>query len=75
MRRNLPPVLSAASVPRVMLVGQVPGKSELADRRPFTDRAGKTLFRWLERAGVDEATARTNIYIAAMAGRRDRRMA
>ena len=49
-----------------MLVGQAPGKVEAVGGRPFAGRAGKTLFRWLERAGIDEATARQRIYIAAV---------
>jgi uracil-DNA glycosylase len=49
-----------------MLVGQAPGKVEAEGGRPFSGRAGKTLFRWLDRAGLDEATARATIYIAAM---------
>jgi uracil-DNA glycosylase len=49
-----------------MLIGQAPGQVELGDRRPFAGRAGRTLFRWLERAGIDEAAARDAIYIAAI---------
>jgi uracil-DNA glycosylase len=49
-----------------MLVGQAPGQVEAAGGRPFAGRAGKTLFRWLERAGVDEATFRERVYIAAV---------
>jgi uracil-DNA glycosylase len=60
------PILSAARTPRVMLVGQAPGQVEMGDRRPFAGRAGRTLFRWLERTGIDEATARQAIYIAAI---------
>ena len=60
------PVLSDARAPRVMLVGQAPGKSEATDRRPFTGRAGRTLFRWLARAGIGEAVAREEIYFAAV---------
>jgi uracil-DNA glycosylase len=60
------PILSEARRPRAMLVGQAPGKSELTDRRAFTGRAGRTLFRWLERAGLDEATFRREVYIAAI---------
>jgi uracil-DNA glycosylase len=60
------PILSEARTPRVMLVGQAPGKAELGQHRPFAGRAGKTLFRWLERAGVDEATFRERVYIAAI---------
>jgi uracil-DNA glycosylase len=60
------PILSEARRPRVMLVGQAPGKSELEDRRAFTGRAGRTLFRWLEHAGLDERTFREDVYIAAI---------
>jgi uracil-DNA glycosylase len=60
------PVVSGAHSPRVMLVGQAPGQTEATNRRPFAGRAGKTLFKWIERAGLDEATAREHIYIAAV---------
>lgn len=60
------PVVAYAREPRVMLVGQAPGQTEAVNRRPFSGRAGKTLFRWLERAGVDEELARDRIYISAV---------
>jgi uracil-DNA glycosylase len=60
------PIVSRAVSPSVMLVGQAPGKVEAAGGKPFAGRAGKTLFRWLERAGADEETARSRIYIAAV---------
>jgi uracil-DNA glycosylase len=60
------PIVSIAASPKVMLVGQAPGQVEAAGGRPFAGRAGKTLFRWLERAGIDEDTARRRIYIAAV---------
>ena len=60
------PILSLARSPRAMLVGQAPGKTEVEVRAPFAGRAGKTLFQWLAQAGVDEATARRRIYIAAI---------
>lgn len=60
------PILSRARGSRAMLVGQAPGKVEAAGGKPFAGRAGKTLFRWLERAGTDEETARERIYIAAI---------
>jgi uracil-DNA glycosylase len=60
------PIISEARRSRVMLIGQAPGKSELKDRRAFAGRAGRTLFRWLERAGVDEAAFRRDVYIAAV---------
>ncbi len=49
-----------------MLVGQAPGKVEAEGGKPFAGRAGKTLFRWLESAGINELSARENIYIAAV---------
>jgi len=60
------PIVSHAVRPRVMLVGQAPGKVEAAGGLAFAGRAGRTLFRWLERTGIDEATARRRIYIAAV---------
>lgn len=60
------PILSSARAPRVMLVGQAPGKVESAGGRPFAGRAGRTLFRWFERIGLDEDCARQHIYIAAV---------
>jgi uracil-DNA glycosylase len=63
---DIVPIVSRAVRPRVMIVGQAPGKVESAGGRPFAGRAGKTLFRWLERAGIDERSARARIYIAAV---------
>ena len=63
---NVAPIVSIAAAPKVMLVGQAPGQVEAAGGKPFAGRAGKTLFRWLERAGIDEPTARAEIYIAAV---------
>jgi uracil-DNA glycosylase len=63
---GITPIVSLAVAPKVMLVGQAPGQVEAAGGRPFAGRAGKTLFKWLERAGVDEPTARRRIYIAAV---------
>ena len=60
------PIVSRASNPRAMLVGQAPGQVEAEGGVPFSGRAGKTLFRWLARAGLDEATARDIIYISAV---------
>jgi uracil-DNA glycosylase len=49
-----------------MLVGQAPGQTEIGGGPPFAGRAGRTLFRWLASAGLDEATAREWLYIAAI---------
>jgi uracil-DNA glycosylase len=60
------PIISEARSPRAILVGQAPGKVEVGDRRPFAGRAGKTLFSWLQRSGVEEAAFRQQVYIAAI---------
>jgi uracil-DNA glycosylase len=63
---DVSPVVSLAVAPRVMLVGQAPGQVEAQGGKPFAGRAGRTLFRWFEQAGIDEITARRKIYIAAV---------
>ncbi len=65
-RGDVRPITSLAIAPRVMLVGQAPGQVEAQGGEPFAGRAGRTLFRWLEEAGIDEITARRRIYIAAV---------
>lgn len=60
------PVVSLARSPRVMLVGQAPGRKEAGGGRPFAGRAGRTLFSWFATAGIDEAAARSGIYISAI---------
>jgi uracil-DNA glycosylase len=66
LHADVAPIQSLAVSPRVMIVGQAPGKVESAGGKPFAGRAGNTLFRWLARAGIDEASARRRIYIAAV---------
>ena len=65
-RADVRPITSLTISPRVMLVGQAPGQVEASGGKPFAGRAGRTLFRWLEDAGIDEITARRRIYIAAV---------
>jgi uracil-DNA glycosylase len=60
------PIISLAVAPRVMLVGQSPGQVEAEGGKAFAGRAGRTLFKWFAEAGIDEATARKRIYIAAV---------
>jgi uracil-DNA glycosylase len=62
-----PPVHGAAVASRIFLLGQAPGPHEARLGRPFAWTAGKTLFRWLERAtGAAEDEVRARIYIAAV---------
>lgn len=63
---DVQPIVSLARRPRVMLVGQAPGKVESSGGHAFAGRAGKTLFRWFERIGLNETRAREDIYIAAI---------
>ncbi|AHG90276.1 Uracil-DNA glycosylase superfamily [Gemmatirosa kalamazoonensis] len=60
------PVVSHAREPRIVLVGQAPGRAEVSNGRAFSGRAGKTLFRWFERAGFTEDVVREHVYIAAV---------
>jgi uracil-DNA glycosylase len=66
LHRDIVPIQSLAISPRVMIVGQAPGKVEAEGGVPFAGRAGQTLFRWLAQAGIDEASARQRIYISAV---------
>ena len=63
---DVQPIQSLAISPRVLIVGQAPGKVESSGGIPFAGRAGRTLFRWLEAAGIDEVQARRRIYISAV---------
>jgi uracil-DNA glycosylase len=66
LHADVAPIQSLAVAPKVMIVGQAPGKVESSGGMPFAGRAGRTLFRWLAGAGIDEASARRRIYIAAV---------
>lgn len=60
------PIVSIARRPRAMLVGQAPGQVERTGGRPFSGRAGRTLFDWLASVGVAEDAFRDQVYIAAI---------
>jgi uracil-DNA glycosylase len=63
-----PTVTGPAVASRIFLLGQAPGPHEARLGRPFAWTAGKTLFKWLERAtGADEATVRARVYFSAVA--------
>lgn len=66
LHEGIRPIVSLAKSPQVMLVGQAPGKVEAEGGRPFAGRAGKTLFAWFAGIGLDEATLRERMYIAAV---------
>lgn len=61
-----PVVMGRPVVSRVLLVGQAPGDKEPVLGRPFAWTAGKNLFKWFGRLGVDEETFRSRVYMAAV---------
>jgi uracil-DNA glycosylase len=62
-----PPVTGQPVYSKVLLVGQAPGVKEPIMQKPFAWTAGKTLFKWFQEAcGIDEATFRSRIYMAAV---------
>ena len=61
-----PVVIGTPVLSPVLLVGQAPGDKEPALGRPFAWTAGKNLFKWLSRIGLDEAEVRARIYFAAV---------
>ena len=62
-----PPVPPPAVISPILLVGQAPGPREADLGRPFAWTAGRQLFRWFATLGIDEATFRSRVYMAATA--------
>lgn len=60
------PVVGAAVLSPVILIGQAPGSKEITIKRPFAWTAGKTLFRWFDQIGLPETLFRQRIYMAAV---------
>ncbi|MGZ5609157.1 MAG: uracil-DNA glycosylase family protein [Methylobacter sp.] len=61
------PVVSGSPVlSKILLIGQAPGDKEGGFGKPFAWTAGKTMFKWFERIGLDEQTFRQHIYMAAV---------
>lgn len=50
----------------LMLVGQAPGVTEVQAQRPFNASSGRRLFRWLGKAGLEEADFRASYYMTAV---------
>ncbi len=61
-----PPITGLPVVSPILLVGQAPGPREIERRRPFAWTAGKTLFGWFARIGIDEDRFRRRVYMAAV---------
>jgi len=50
----------------VMLIGQAPGRYEGELGRPFAWTAGRTMFGWFGRIGLDEDAFRARVYMVAV---------
>lgn len=61
-----PPVTGEAVDSPVFLIGQAPGNREIEVHRPFAWTAGKTLFGWFARIGLEEKAFRQRVYMAAV---------
>jgi uracil-DNA glycosylase len=61
-----PPVVGNPVPSPVLLVGQAPGTREIVVHKPFAWTAGKTLFGWFNRIGLDEHAFRERVYMAAV---------
>jgi uracil-DNA glycosylase len=61
-----PAVHGQSVLSAVMLIGQAPGTKEIEQGRPFCWTAGKTLFRWLDSIGLDEAAVRSRVLMSAV---------
>ncbi len=61
------PVVSGSPVfSPILLIGQAPGDKEGGFGKPFAWTAGKTMFKWFERIGLDEESFRARVYMAAV---------
>lgn len=61
-----PPVLDRGDVGQIMVVGQGPGKAELAGTKAFAGQSGKTLAEWLVQSGADPTDPRRGIYFTSV---------
>lgn len=59
-------VFQGDAAARVMLIGQAPGVTEVAAKRPFNAGSGRRLFQWLGEAGWAEADFRRRHYMTAV---------
>lgn len=60
------PIFSPVFPTKVMLIGQAPGITEARLGKPFAGPAGRKLFSWLKRIGLEESHFRQNFYMASV---------
>jgi uracil-DNA glycosylase family 4 len=51
---------------QIMIIGQAPGITEVEAGRPFNAGSGTRLFQWLEAAGIDETSFRSDHYMTSV---------
>jgi uracil-DNA glycosylase family 4 len=51
---------------KIMIIGQAPGVTEVEAGRPFNAGSGTRLFQWLQGAGLEEDTFRSNHYMTSV---------
>ncbi len=51
---------------KIISIGQAPGIHEKEKMMPFSYTAGKTLFKWLNQAGIEETEFRKNVNMSAV---------
>jgi uracil-DNA glycosylase family 4 len=62
------PVSMARGEPdRIVIVGQEPGRREIASQRAFSGRSGRRLDEWLVASGFDPAAPRRGVYATSVA--------
>ena len=61
-----PVVTGQPVVSPVFLIGQAPGVKEGHFGQPFAWTAGKTMFQWFAKIGMDENSFRQKVYMAAV---------
>jgi uracil-DNA glycosylase len=61
-----PPVTGSPAPSAVLLIGQAPGPREIEAHKPFAWTAGRTLFGWFSRIGMEENAFRRQVYMAAV---------
>ena len=59
-------IFRGTAVAQVMLIGQAPGVTEVAAKRPFNAGSGRRLFQWLAQAGWEENGFRDRHYMTAV---------
>ena len=51
---------------QIMIIGQAPGITEVEAGRPFNAGSGTRLFQWLEAAGIEEFSFRSDQYMTSI---------